>query len=76
MVMEGAGKEGRSLRCSCAPEVMSVDHGYLPNIDLLCLHSKTLLRKALSPTLQTLARGLQGQKSSSWLGEQVLLIGT
>lgn len=65
MVLEGAGKEGRPFRCSCVPEEMSLDHGCLPNIDLLCLTSRTL-RKALPPTLHTLAnRHLQGQKSTS-----------
>lgn len=40
-------------------------------------HSRTLLRKALPPTLQTLAsRSFQRQKSISLWGEQVLLIGT
>lgn len=51
MVMEGTGKEGRPLRCNCVPEEVSVDHEYFPNIDSLCLHSRTL-RKALPPTLQ------------------------
>lgn len=51
MVMEETGKEGRPLRCSCVPEEVSVDRGYFPNIDSLCLHSRTL-RKALPPTLQ------------------------
>lgn len=41
------------------------------------LHSRTLLRKAQPPTLQTLAsRSFQRQKSMSLWGEQVLLIGT
>lgn len=41
MAMEGAGKEGGPFRYSCVPEI-SVDHGYLPKIGSLCLHSRIL----------------------------------
>lgn len=41
MVVKGTGREGgHSLRCRCVEEEMSVDHGYFPNVDLICLPIK------------------------------------
>lgn len=69
MVMEEAGKEGRALRCSCVPD-MSVDCGWLPNIGLLYLHSRTGLRKLLPSTIQTPAsRSFQQLEVQQLVGE-------
>lgn len=41
MVVKGTGREGgHSLRCRYAEEEVSVDHGYFPDVDLICLPIK------------------------------------